>query len=94
MIHVLIERHIAPDMDSTYAHVARNTLHSAYAATGFINGETFSDLQHPNTRYVLSRWRSVQDWQTWLHSPARREMMSEMNLLLSEPEHIALLENT
>ncbi|TQV67777.1 antibiotic biosynthesis monooxygenase [Exilibacterium tricleocarpae] len=93
MIHVLIERQIADDMLSTYEDTARKTLHLAYQATGFVNGETFADLQHPNRRFVLSKWRSVQDWQRWFHSDTRREMMNQLNPLLMEQEKITLLEN-
>ncbi len=93
MINVLIERQIAEDMLSTYEETAKKTLHQAYQAIGFINGETFADLQRPNHRYVLSKWRSVQDWQRWYHSETRREMMNQLSPLLNEPEKIALLEN-
>lgn len=93
MINVLIERQIAEDMLSTYEETAKKTLHQAYQAIGFINGETFADLQRPNHRYVLSKWRSVQDWQRWYHSEIRREMMNQLSPLLNEPEKIVLLEN-
>ncbi len=94
MIHVLIERHIAEDMESTYEHAAKNTLHQAYQAVGFINGETFCNTQDSKHRYVLSKWRSIQDWKRWLHSDARREMMSEVNLILKAPEKVTILENS
>ncbi len=93
MIHVLIERQIAEDMQSTYEDTARKTLHLAYQAIGFINGETFADLHNPQRRFVMSKWRSVQDWQRWLHSKTRREMMNQLNPLLREQEKITLLEN-
>ena len=93
MIHVLIERHIAQDMESTYENLARNTLHLAYQAPGFINGETFADISDNKIRFVFSKWRSIQDWQRWLTSEARRDLMNEMNLMLSTPEKISLLEN-
>lgn len=93
MIHVLIERHIAPDMESTYEQLARNTLHLAYQARGFINGETFKDMNDANVRFVMSKWRSVQDWQLWYGSESRKDMMNEMNLMLSTPEKVTYLEN-
>ncbi len=93
MIHVLIERHIAPDMESTYEQLARNTLHLAYQARGFINGETFTDMGDNKVRFVMSKWRSVQDWQLWYGCESRKGMMNEMNLMLSSPEKITLLEN-
>lgn len=93
MIHVLIERHIAEGMESTYEEAARDTLHTAYNAPGFINGETFYDMQNSNHHYVLSKWRSAQDWSRWHQSEARKEMMNRLNPILDRQEKITLLEN-
>ncbi|MCV6613679.1 MAG: antibiotic biosynthesis monooxygenase [Cellvibrionaceae bacterium] len=93
MIHVLIERHIGEDLDSTYEEMARSTLHYAYQAPGFINGETFYDLHQPNHHFVLSKWRTLSDWQRWFHSDKRRSMMSQLAAVLDGPEKITLLEH-
>ena len=93
MIHVLIERHIALDMEATYERISHNTLHSAYHAPGFITGEAFKEVKNSHTRFVMSKWRSVQDWRLWYNSEDRRNMMNEINLLLSQPEKITILEN-
>ena len=93
MITVLIERTLAPDMESTYEASAKRTLHLAYQAEGFVNGETYSDIHNANKRYVFSKWRSARDWYNWYNSEARRNMMNELMPMLGEPEKIALLEN-
>lgn len=93
MISVLIERNIAPDMASTYEDMAKNTLHQAYQAPGFINGETFTDISNPLRRFVLSKWRSVHDWNNWNHSDGRKDMMDKINLISAEPEKVCILEN-
>lgn len=93
MIHILIERQIAEDMQSTYEDTARRTLHLAYQATGFINGETFTDLHNANKRYVFSKWRSAQDWHNWYHSKIRQEMMNQLNPILLHSEKITVLVN-
>ena len=93
MISVLIERIIAEDMQSTYEDAAHRTLHQAYQASGFINGETFIDMNDPMRRFVLSKWRSAQDWSTWYQSEQRRTMMNELNLILRDQEKITLLIN-
>jgi len=93
MIHVLIERNIAQDMESTYEEVSRRTLQHAYQADGFINGETFKDQNQSLRRFVLSKWRCLQDWQRWHGSQGRKAMMSELALLLKEQEKITILEN-
>ncbi len=93
MIHVLIERHIADGMETTYEAHAKETLHEAYSAEGFINGETFYNMQHSNHRYVLSKWRSILDWKRWQSSEARQNMMNQLNPILDGAEKITLLEN-
>ncbi len=94
MIYVLLERHIAEGMESTYDSASRRTLHSAYKAQGFINGETLRDLQHPNRRYLLSKWRSEHDWKRWYHSDERQMAMNYINPTLVEPEKVVVLEHS
>ncbi|MAZ89259.1 MAG: antibiotic biosynthesis monooxygenase [Cellvibrionaceae bacterium] len=93
MINVLIERNIAEDMESTYEATAKRTLHLAYQAKGFINGETFSDINNSRRRFVLCKWHAAEDWYSWYRSQARKDMMSELQLLLNDQEKITLLEN-
>jgi len=93
MIHVLIERRIADGMETTYEAAAKDTLHQAYHAEGFINGETFYNMQQPNHRYVLSKWRSILDWKRWQSSDARKGTMNKLNPILDGGEKITLLEN-
>lgn len=91
MIYVLVERHIADGMQSTYELASRNALEAAHRAPGFINGETLTDIQRPNHRYLLSKWRSLHDWKNWYYSDARHEAMNQLNLTLSDFEKITLL---
>ena len=93
MIHVLIERHIAEDMLEIYEHNARDALHRTYTAPGFISGETFADVQTPNHRFLLCKWRTMADWQRWFQSEERQDLMNKIAPTLQEPERICLLEN-
>lgn len=93
MIHVLIERLIAHDMPETYELAAKSTLHQAFQAEGFIRGETFTDIENPLRRFVMCKFRTLRDWQTWAESDARRDMMNHISPTLAEPEKITLLEN-
>lgn len=91
MIYVLVERHIADGMETTYDLVSRRALHSAYRAEGFISGETLRDLQRPNHHYLLSKWRSLHDWKRWYYSDERHEVMNQLNPTLADFEKITLL---
>lgn len=93
MIHVLIERHIADDMLSTYDENAKHALHRTYVAPGFITGEAFADVHAPNHRFLLCKWRSSGDWHRWYHSSERQELMNMIAPVLQEPEKITVLEN-
>ncbi len=93
MIQVLIERNIAEDMESTYEATAKRTLHLAYEAPGFINGETFKDVHNSRRRFVMSKWHSTRDWQNWLNSDSRKNLMNELAPLMNEQEKIILLKN-
>lgn len=94
MIYVLLERQIEEGMESTYDSASRQSLHSAYKAQGFINGEALYDSQRPNHRFLLSKWRSELDWKRWYMSDERREAMNHINLTLVEAEKVVLLEHS
>ena len=93
MIHVMLERQIAPGLESTYDRLARETLRDAFQASGFINGEAFSDINHPNRRIIISKWRSIQDWQRWHQSDARRDLMNKLSPVMMEPESVRIMEH-
>jgi heme-degrading monooxygenase HmoA len=93
MIYVLVERHIAEGMETTYELAAQRALEAAHRAEGFISGETMRDLQRPNHHYLLSKWRSLHDWKRWYYSDERYNVMNQVNPTLSDFEKITLLEN-
>lgn len=93
MIQVLIERRIADGMDSTYEREARKVIQQTYQARGFICGETFHDIKRPNRRFVMSKWRSIQDWQAWKNSDKRRAIIDLLNPILDEPERVTVMQH-
>lgn len=93
MIQVLIERRIADGMLSTYEENSRLVLRQSFSAEGFISGEAFSDINNPNHRFVLCKWRSSIDWNRWTTSDERLELMNLIAPILTEPEKVTLLKN-
>lgn len=92
MIYVLIERRIAEGMASTYDQAARDMLQQTYIVEGFISGEAYEDMQDHNHRFLLCKWRTLRDWQRWLHSEKRAELINRFAPILKEPEKFTLLE--
>ncbi|MDF1831346.1 MAG: antibiotic biosynthesis monooxygenase [Porticoccaceae bacterium] len=91
MITVLIERHIAPGMASTYDNFARKMLQATVTAPGFISGESLHGIEDPNVRYILIKMQNRNNWRDWLASPERREVVSLLSPILVLPEKITLL---
>lgn len=92
MIRVIIERLIAETMESTYEVAEKDTLSLAVRAPGFISGESLRDIKNPRHRIVLCKWRSELDWDNWLASNERKEMMAKLSLMLEGGEKITVLD--
>lgn len=92
MIRVFIERHIAETMESTYDDVEKQVLRAAITAPGFISGESLKDIKDPRHRVVLCKFRSEIDWNNWLSSAERKEIMAKINLIIEGEEKITLLD--
>ena len=91
MITVIIERHIAPDMSSTYESFAKQIIQATVSAPGFISGESLRGLDDPNARYIVVKMKSKSNWLEWLQSKERRELVALVNPLLTIPEKVTLL---
>lgn len=45
---------------------------------GYISGETFFNLDHPEECVVIGRWTDLEYWQQWLKDPRRNELNDNM----------------
>lgn len=93
MIKVIIERHIADDLGDHYEKAARTTLQKAMQAHGFISGEALRNIDDHNHRIVIATYRSLNDWERWLFSEERKEMMEQIRPMLSRDEKFTILEH-
>jgi heme-degrading monooxygenase HmoA len=64
------------------------------AAPGCISGESLKDRDRPNRRIVMSKWESLEDWENWFRSDARKTVVSEITPMLEDREKITMLELT
>lgn len=51
---------------------------------GYISGETLHRIDKPGESMVVSSWRSVEDWNTWVNNEKRRAIQEEIDQLLGE----------
>lgn len=94
MIRVLIERKIADGLADYYDNTIKRTVSAVVAAPGCISGESLKDRAKPNRRIVMSKWESLEDWERWYHSDARKNVIAEITPMLEERERITMLELT
>lgn len=94
MIRILIERRIAQGLEHYYDCTVKRTISQVVHAPGCIAGESLKDTQDPRRRIIMSKWESLEDWQNWLHSPERKNVLSELAPLLDGNERITMLEHT
>ena len=55
---------------------------------GYISGETFFNLDHPEECLVIGRWTTIELWQKWYQDPRRIELDKNMEKHLgAKPEY-------
>lgn len=59
---------------------------------GYIYGETLRRVDQPDECMVVSTWRSLQDWESWLKNEERISIQSEIDLLLGKDTEYAVYE--
>ena len=54
---------------------------------GYISGRTLSDIEQPGDCLVISRWKTVDDWNRWKQSIERTRVESKIEALTGEKTH-------
>ena len=57
---------------------------------GYLSGETFERIDKKDESMVISTWRSVEDWNTWVNNPKRTEIQTMIDKLLGEETEYAM----
>ena len=91
MIKVIIERVLAEDMERTYDFEIRKSLTAILSAKGYISGASYSNIDNPNVRTIITNWDNVDCWNRWHKSTTRREVNKTINLILKQDEKIKVL---
>jgi heme oxygenase (mycobilin-producing) len=60
--------------------------------SGYISGETLRRIDKPDECMVISTWRSVEDWNTWVNNEKRLKIQTEIDQLLGQETEYAVYE--
>jgi len=58
--------------------------------SGYISGETLSRLDDKEETLVISSWRTVEDWNSWVNDPKRTAIQTEIDKLLGQETEYAM----
>lgn len=56
----------------------------ATTQTGYISGETLTNVNDPEDYLVISTWKSVDHWKAWAGSKGRAEIQEKIDALLGQ----------
>jgi len=84
---------LGPGPSLTAPRVMRAMRGAALHMPGFISGETLRDAADLHHYFVLSMWRSRDDWERWAVTSERLALREKIAPMLTEPETLTILEH-
>ena len=60
--------------------------------SGYIYGETLRRVDKDDECLVISTWRSLEDWNAWLHNEQRIKIQDDIDSLLGEKTDYSVYE--
>ena len=91
-IQVIIKRKWQVDKPEALLPLLSELRAIAQNQSGYISGETLKSLDDPDMYMVISRWKTVDDWNKWFSSKERREIQAEVDSLIGEKTFYEIFE--
>jgi heme-degrading monooxygenase HmoA len=85
---VLIKRHFKPEHLDTASQNLIRARYEAMKMKGYIASETWQGLHDASWITVVSIWQSPEAWNHWYNSLQRRDLMLELEKIMTEGEVI------
>lgn len=57
---------------------------------GYISGETLTRIDKKDECMVISSWRSIEDWNSWVNNPKRIEIQMQIDKMLGQETDYAM----
>lgn len=81
-VKIIILRKVPHEKDIELKPLLNKLRSYAMAQPGYISGETLMNADDPEEYLVISTWKTIEDWNTWLSHEQRAEVQSEIDKLL------------
>ena len=87
-IKVLIRRKIKPGKEKELSEVVKELRSVTIRTPGYISGETLRSIEEPSLHLVISTWKSIEDWKSWVNSSERKALEQKKVPILEEPTKV------
>ena len=91
-IQVIIKRKWQTDKPEALLPLLTELRSLAKKQPGYISGETLRSLDDPEDYMVVSKWKTVDDWNQWLRSEKRRNLQGQVDSLIGEKTFYEIFE--
>lgn len=78
-VRIIIVRHVPKEKAIELRPLLLQMRALANAQPGYISGETLVNYDDPSEHLVISTWKTLDDWNTWLRDKQRRELQSRVD---------------
>lgn len=82
MIKVFIKRKVADDSIMELMDLLKKLRGMTLSQPGYVSGETMRRMDQEGECMVISTWRSMEDWNSWVENPDRKAVQEEIDTLL------------
>jgi heme-degrading monooxygenase HmoA len=83
-IKIIIKRKVPKDKEKELLPLIKELRILTTKQEGYISGETLDRVDKPGQSLVISTWQSVEDWNNWVNSAARKAIQENIDELLGE----------
>ena len=91
-VKIFIKRKVSPANVLDLTVLLKKLRSLTLNQSGYIYGETLKRVDKPDECMVISTWRSLDDWNSWLNNDERMAIQREIDRLLGEKTEYAVYE--
>jgi heme-degrading monooxygenase HmoA len=89
-VKILIKRFVPENKENEVAALLTLLRERTTNQPGYISGETLKRIDKPGENLVISTWKSVDDWRTWVLSEERAKIQDKIDILLGGDTEYAI----
>ena len=91
-VKIFIKRNVTESRVAELSILLKRLRSVTLMQPGYISGQTLKRIDKPDECLVVSTWRSVEDWESWVQNQKRIAIQEEIDQLLDRVTEYAIYE--